>query len=195
VAAVTAWHAVEVRGKVRPGQTVVIQGTGGVSLFALQFVLALGARPIVVSRNGSKLERLRQLGVEDLIEYSDTSGWEDQVLSRTRGRGVDHVIEIIGGESLNRSLRAVRISGTICFIGLIAGLSAPINTYEFVTRNVHLHGIETGSRAMFEEMNHFIEEHELRPVIDQVYPFDDARSALSRLESGSHLGKLVVAIP
>jgi NADPH:quinone reductase-like Zn-dependent oxidoreductase len=195
VAGVTAWHAVHFRSNVRPGDSVLIQGTGGVSLFALQFVRALGGRAIVLSSSDDKLERARELGAADTINYSKVPAWDDEVLARTGGRGVDHVIEVVGGENLNRSLRAVRVSGTISFIGLLAGLSAPINTYQFVTRNVRLHGIETGSRAIFEDMNRFLGEHAIRPVIDRVFRFADFPQALRHVESGRHFGKVVVVLP
>jgi NADPH:quinone reductase-like Zn-dependent oxidoreductase len=192
VAAVTAWHAVARRARVQAGETVLIQGTGGVSLFATQFVHALGARAIVTSSSDEKLARALTLGAAEGINYREFPAWEDEVLRHTDGRGVDHVMEVVGGENLNRSLRAVRLSGTIAFIGLIAGLSAPIDTYRFVMRNVRLHGIETGSREMFEEMNQFIEAHRLRPVVDRTFPFEDFPEALRHLESGAHFGKVVV---
>lgn len=192
VAAVTAWHAVRYRSGVWQGDSVLIQGTGGVSLFALQFVQELGGHAIVLSSSDQKLERARQLGAADIINYSCMPEWDAEVLARTGGRGVDHVIEVVGGENLNRSLRAVRVGGTISFIGLLAGLAAPIDTYRFVTRNVRLHGIETGSRAMFEAMNRFVERRTLRPVIDTVYPFAEFAEALRRVESGKHVGKVVV---
>jgi NADPH:quinone reductase-like Zn-dependent oxidoreductase len=195
VAGVTAWHAVRLRSGVRPGDSVLIQGTGGVSLFALQFVRALGGRAIVLSSSDRKLERVRALGAAETINYSRVPAWEEDVLARTGGRGVDHVIEVVGGENLNRSLRAVRVSGTISFIGLLAGLAAPINTYQFVTRNVRLHGIETGSRAMFEDMNRFMEQHASRPVVDRVCRFADFPEALRQMESGGHFGKVVIAMP
>lgn len=195
VAGVTAWHAVKYRSCVQPGDLVLIQGTGGVSLFALQFVQALGGRAIVISSSERKLDQVRGLGATDTINYSQAPAWDDEVLARTGGRDVDHVIEVVGGENLNRSLRAVRVSGTISFIGLLAGLDAPINTYQFVTRNVRIHGIETGSRAMFEDMNRFIEYHALRPVLDKVYPFSDFPTALSHIESGRHFGKVIVTMP
>lgn len=192
VAALTAWHAVHRRSRVQPGDTVLIQGTGGVSLFATQFVHALGGRPFVISSSDEKLQRARGLGAAETINYRTTPAWEDEVLARTGGRGVDHVIEVVGGENLNRSLRAVRLSGTVSFIGLIAGLSAPIETWQFVAKNVQLHGIETGSREMFEEMNRFISTHHLRPVIDRTFPFADFAQAMRYLESGRHFGKVVV---
>lgn len=193
VAALTAWHAVRHRSRVQPGEVVLVQGTGGVSLFALQFVLALGARAIVVSSSERKLEQARRLGADERIDSTRVPDWEREVLARTAGRGVDHVIEVVGGENLNRSLRAVRIGGTIAFIGLLAGLSAAVDTYRFVTRSVTIHGIETGSRALFEDMNRFLAEHALHPVIDRVYRLADLPQALQRLRSREQFGKVVVA--
>ena len=192
VAALTAWHAVRRRSRVRAGDTVLIQGTGGVSLFATQFVHALGGRPLVTSSSDEKLERARALGAAETLNYRAIPAWEDEVLTRTGGQGVDHVIEVVGGENLNRSLKAVRLSGTISFIGLIAGFSAPIDTWQFVAKNVQLHGIETGSREMFEEMNAFITAHRLRPVVDRTFALEDFPAAMRYLESGKHFGKVAV---
>lgn len=191
-AAVTAWHAVSRRSRVQNGESVLIPGTGGVALFAAQFVHALGGHPIVTSSSDEKLEKAKQLGAAFTINYKKFLDWDKQVLEFTNGKGVDHVMEVVGGEHLNRSLNAVKLSGTICFIGLLAGLSAPINTYQFVTKNVRIHGIETGSREMFDEMNRFIELHQLKPAIDKVFDYDESREALKHLESGAHFGKIVV---
>jgi NADPH:quinone reductase-like Zn-dependent oxidoreductase len=192
VAALTAWHAVARRSRIHSGDTVLIQGTGGVSLFALQFSHALGAKPIVISSSDEKLKRVKAMGASATINYKHVSNWEEQIIQLTGGNGVDHVIETVGGENLNRSLNAVKISGTISFIGLIAGLSAPINTYQFVQKNVSIYGIETGSREMFEEMNRFIESHDLNPVIDKTFAFDEIQKALEYLESGRHFGKVTI---
>lgn len=192
VAALTAWHAVHRRSRVQPGDTVLIQGTGGVSLFAAQFVHALGGRAIVTSSSDHKLERARALGAAETINYRTAPEWQDAVLALTGGRGVDHVMEVVGGENLNRSLHAVRLGGTISFIGLIAGFSAPIDVWQFVAKNVQLHGIETGSREMFEEMNAFISAHGLRPVIDRTFGFAEFPDAMRYLESGKHFGKVAV---
>lgn len=192
VAALTAWHAVARRSRVRKGETVLIQGTGGVSLFALQFVHAFRAQPIVISSSDEKLEKTKALGASATINYKKFPNWEERVIELTGGKGVDHVIETVGGENLNRSLNAVKLSGTISFIGLIAGLSAPINTYQFVQKNVAIHGIETGSREMFEEMNQFIELKNLKPSIDKTFAFEEIKEALKYLDSGSHLGKVTI---
>lgn len=192
VAALTAWHAVSRRSRVQSSESVLIPGTGGVSLFATQFVHALGGQPIITSSSDEKLEKAKEIGASATINYKKFQDWDKQVLELTSGKGVDHVIEVVGGENLNRSLNAVKISGTISFIGLIAGLSAPINTYQFVTKNVRIHGIETGSREMFVEMNKFIELHQIKPVIDKVFAYDEIREALKYLESGAPFGKIVV---
>ncbi len=194
VAATTAWHAVYRRSKVKLGETVLIHGTGGVSLFALQFVHALGGLPIITSSSDEKLAKADDLGAFATINYKKFPNWDDKILEITSGKGVDHIIETVGGENLNKSLNAVRISGTISFIGLLAGLNAPINTYQFVTKNVNIYGIETGSREMFEEMNNFIELHQLKPVIDRTFEFDEVKAALKYMESGAHFGKIVVKI-
>jgi NADPH:quinone reductase-like Zn-dependent oxidoreductase len=191
-AAVTAWHAVRRRCRVQSGDRVLIQGTGGVSVFAMQFVHALGGQTIVISSSDEKLEKARAMGAAGTVNYKRVPSWEEEVLTLTGGRGVDHVIEVVGGENLNRSLEAVRVSGTISFIGMIAGLSAPINTIQIAAKNVCIHGIETGSREMFEEMNQFIASHQLRPVIDRTYPVSEFPEALTYLATGKHFGKVAV---
>lgn len=192
VAAVTAWHAVVRRSGVRAGETVLIKGTGGVALFAVQFVRAAGGHPIVISSSDEKLEKVKALGAASGVNYRRFRDWEEKILELTGGRGVDHVVETIGGEELNRSLSIVKMSGTIAFIGLIAGLSAPINTYQFVTKNVRLHGIETGSREMFEEMNRSIETGRIKPVVDKIFDAAEIRSALKYLEKAGHFGKIAL---
>jgi len=192
VSAVTAWHAVRRRSNVQPGDRVLIQGTGGLSLFAMQFVRALGGQPIVISSTDDKLEKARALGAAGVVNYGRVPAWEEEVLKLTDGQGVDHVMEIVGGENLNRSLRAVRVSGTISFIGEIAGLSAPINTVEIAAKNLCIHGIETGSREMFEEMNRFIASHQIRPVVDTTRDFSEFPDALRHLASRKHFGKVAV---
>jgi NADPH:quinone reductase-like Zn-dependent oxidoreductase len=192
VSAVTAWHAVRRRSNVQRGDRVLIQGTGGLSLFAMLFVHALGGQPIVISSSDQKLEKAQALGAAGTVNYRKVPAWEEEVLTLTDGRGVDHVMEVVGGENLNRSLQAVKVSGTISFIGELAGLSAPINTIQIAAKNVCIHGIETGSRGMFEEMNRFIASHQLRPVLDKTYAFAEFPEALTYLASGKHFGKVVV---
>ncbi|HEY0428600.1 MAG TPA: NAD(P)-dependent alcohol dehydrogenase [Pyrinomonadaceae bacterium] len=193
-AGVTAWHAVARRSCVQPGETVLIQGTGGVSIFLLQLVHAIGGLPIVISSNDEKLSRAKDLGAVGAINYKTLPDWDKEVLDLTEGRGVDHVMEIVGGENLNRSLKAVKISGSISFIGLLGGFDGNINTNQFISKNVRIHGIETGSREMLEEMNRFVELHKLKPVIDKTFAFEEICEALKYLESANHFGKIVLKI-
>jgi NADPH:quinone reductase-like Zn-dependent oxidoreductase len=194
IAALTAWHAVAERCKVGKGDRVLIYGTGGVALFALQFAIALGCEVMVSTSSAEKVKRVSAIGAARAVDRTTTPDIAHAALDWTDGRGVDHVIETIGGENLNQSLRALAIGGSIAFIGLIAGLSAPVNTYDFVTKNAELHGIETGSAQMYRNMARFIDDHGLKPVIDSVQPvaeLAEVRSALHRLASGDHFGKLV----
>lgn len=194
VAAVTAWHAVARRSRVRAGDAVLIHGTGGVALFATQFTLALRGNPIVTSSSEEKLAKLHDLGVTNTINYRTTPDIAHEVLKLTQGVGVDHVIETVGGENLNVSLAAVRIGGTISFVGMIAGLAAQINTYEFVTKNVAIHGIETGSQEMYEEMARFVDDHNVTPVVDSIFSISQIQQALRHLERGKHFGKIIIAV-
>jgi len=193
-AGVTAWHAVARRAGVRPGDTVLVQGTGGVSLFALQFARLAGARVIVTSSSDEKLHRARALGAADGINYRQTPDWDRRVLDLTEGRGVDHVVEVVGGEHLNRSLNAVRLGGTISIVGLLAGTSGPVEVFRIASKNARLHGIEVGSREMYEEMNRAVAANALRPVVDRVFDVDEIRAALRYLESGAHFGKVCVRL-
>ena len=194
LAAVTAWHAVITRGGVKKGDTVLVQGTGGVSLFALQFAQMAGASVIVTSSSDEKLRRAGRLGAAHGVNYKESPNWDERVLDITANRGVDHVIEVVGADNLTRSLNAVRMSGTISVIGLLGGTSAQIETFGFVEKNVRLHGIYVGSREMFEEMNQAVTEHKLKPVIDRVFGFDEVPAALHYLETGSHFGKVCVRL-
>lgn len=194
LAAVTAWHAVIRRSGVKKGDTVLVQGTGGVSLFALQFAHRVGARVIVTSSSDEKLRRAGGLGAVHGINYKESPDWDERVLEITEKRGVDHVVEVVGAENLTRSLNAVRMSGSISVIGLLGGTSARIETFGFVEKNVRLNGIYIGSREMFEEMNQAITEHGLKPVVDRVFAFDEVQDALRYLETGSHFGKVCVRL-
>lgn len=163
------------------------------ALFALQFALALGARVAVTTSSPEKAAQVARLGAALSIDYraSDVvpavQGWTD-------GNGVDHVIEPVGGANLNQSLRSVRIGGSIAFIGLIGGTRADINTYEFVTKNVSLHGIETGSAELYRDMRRLIDDKRLVPVVDSILPVADIQAALRRLASGRHFGKIVLSV-
>lgn len=194
VAGLTAWHALGERARLAPGASVLIEGTGGVALFALQFAAAAGAESVVISSSDEKMSEAARLGATMTLNYRRNPEWENDVLVATAGRGVDVVVEVVGGAHLNRALRVVRLGGAICYIGLIAGQRAEIDVWKLVTRNVTLHGIETGSRAMFERMNAFIAAHRLRPVVSSVIGFDEVGAALESIRSGTHLGKVVVEL-
>jgi len=187
-AALTAWSAIVVEGRTRPGDSVLVQGTGGVSLFALQFARLCGARVTVVSGSDAKLERAKALGAERGINYRTTPEWGKE------SRGHDLVIDIGGAQSVPQSLRAVRARGTICLIGVVSGLSAALPLGPVVTRHVRLQGVTVGSLADFEAMLRAIAQHRLQPVVDKVFAFDELRAALDYLASGAHFGKICLRI-
>jgi NADPH:quinone reductase-like Zn-dependent oxidoreductase len=190
-AALTAWHALVNHGQVTAGDTVLIQGTGGVSIFALQFAVLMGARVLAISSSDEKLARATQMGASDVINYHTTPEWQDAVLAATGGRGVDHVIEVGGAGTLPRSMQAVRMGGKITLIGVLTGM-AEVNPTPLIRRTINLQGIYVGSREMFEAMNRAIALHELRPVIDRTFDFDAAPDAYHYLISSAHFGKVVI---
>ncbi len=192
-AAVTAWHALVVSGEIKAGDTVLVQGTGGVSVFALQIAKAFGAKVIVTSSSDEKLERARGLGADELINYRQTPDWEKRVSEITERRGVDHVVEVGGAGTLSRSIASTAMGGHIALIGVLAG-NADVNWMPIFMKAIKLQGIFVGSRTMFEEMNGFFAEHQIRPVIDQSFGFDSAREALRTMESATHFGKIVIEI-
>jgi NADPH:quinone reductase-like Zn-dependent oxidoreductase len=188
-AAVTAWNALITQGGLRPGETVLIQGTGGVSLFALQFARLAGARVIATSSSDEKLERARELGADEGINYRTTPDWDERARELTGGRGVDHVVEVGGAGTLGKSLRAVRMGGRISMIGVLSG-GGEVNPVPILMKSIRVQGIYVGSRAMFEAMNGAMALHHLRPVMDRVFPFSEARDALRYMESAAHFGKI-----
>ena len=190
-AAVTAWYAIADRARVSSGQTVVVQGTGGVSLFALQIATALGAAVIVTSSSDEKLARAKQMGAAHGVNYVRQPDWEDAVLELTSGKGADVVVEVAGGENLGRSLRAAGIGGHIAMIGFLNGVSAQIPLFPFVVKQLTLGGLSVGSRATFERMLKSFEQWQLHPVIDAVYNFEDTRAAYRHLYRGA-FGKIVI---
>jgi NADPH:quinone reductase-like Zn-dependent oxidoreductase len=193
-AAVTAWHALIEEG-LKPGQTVLTLGTGGVSLFALQFARLAGARVIITSGSDEKLDRVRSMGVTDCINYKVHPEWEKRVKDLTGGVGVDAVVEVGGAGTLPKSIKSAKMGGRISLIGVLTGAEGEINPLPAVMKSVRILGIFVGSREMFEAMNRAIGLHGLRPVIDRVFPFKDVREALNCMESAAHLGKIVIRIP
>jgi NADPH:quinone reductase-like Zn-dependent oxidoreductase len=192
-AAVTAWNGLVVAGGVRPGETVLVQGTGGVSLFALQFAQLAGARIIATSSSEQKLTRVKALGASDVINYRTTPEWGETVRQLTRGRGVDHIIEVGGAGTLAQSLRAVRTGGHIALIGVLSGYGQ-VNPLPILMKGVRVTGIYVGSRDMFEAMNRAIALHQLRPVVDRIFAFAEAPDAFRYMESAAHFGKIVIRL-
>lgn len=192
-AAVTAWNALVESGKLKPGETVLLQGTGGVSIFALQFAKAMGAKVIITSSSDEKLDRAKMLGADITINYKENPDWDKAALEITEKRGVDHVIEVGGAGTLQKSLNAVKIGGHIAVIGVVAG-KGEFSHIPIFMKAIKLQGLFVGSRRMFEEMNAFISEHKIHPVIDKVFEFDQAREALKTMEAASHFGKVVVRV-
>ena len=193
-AAVTAWSAVAVHGELIAGQTVLVLGTGGVSLFALQFARTLGARVIVTSSSDEKLARARELGAWQTINYASTPDWARQVKRMTDGEGVDLVVEIGGAGTLKNSLAAVRFGGRVSLVGNLAGGIAELNVIPIFMRQVRVQGMLVGDREGFESMNRAIEAHQLRPVIDRSFPLEQTREALEWMAGGKHFGKICVRI-
>ncbi|MCB9639330.1 MAG: NAD(P)-dependent alcohol dehydrogenase [Myxococcales bacterium] len=189
-AAVTAWHALVGERPLLPGEVVLVQGTGGVSIFALQFAKILGARVIVTSSRDEKLEKVEAMGADALINYKRTPDWAKAARALTDGVGVDHVIEVGGAGTLNQSLRAVRMGGHISVIGVLAGVAQEVNVIPILMQNLRLQGVIVGHREHFESMNRMISLHRLRPSIDRVFPVDEVEEAFSWMAQGSHFGKI-----
>ncbi len=194
-AGVTAWHAVVHAGQVKAGDTVLIQGTGGVSIFALQFAKMQGARVIGTSGSDEKLARAAKLGLDAGINYRSNPEWDQWVLDQTGGRGVDLVVEVGGAGTFSRSLRALRVGGVVAQIGVLTQSSQPIEIPMLLHRQVHLQGIYVGSRAHFEEMNRAVAQNRMQPVVDEVFSLETFPEGLIRMDRAAHFGKLIVRIP
>jgi NADPH:quinone reductase-like Zn-dependent oxidoreductase len=193
-AGVTAWRALIENGRVSPGETVLLIGTGGVSIFALQFARLAGARVLVISSSDEKLERARALGADGCINYRTTPEWDGEVLRLTHGHGVDHVIEVGGAGTLNRSMAAVAAGGRIQLIGVLTGRGEPLSPYGLLGKQASVQGVYVGSRGAFERMNAAITAHRLVPVIDRVFDFEQAPAAYRHLEQAAHFGKVVLRL-
>lgn len=191
-AAITAWHGLVEKGNVKSGDTVLIQGTGGVSLFSMQFALAIGAEVILLSGSDDKLERAKKMGAQHLINYKSVPLWENEVMKITNGLGANHIVEVVGSDHINKSISAVALDGTISVIGIMNGLKGNINTAQLMSKQVKLQGINVGSKEMFFRMNKMLETNNIHPVIDSTFLFNETIDALKTLESGSHFGKLVI---
>jgi NADPH:quinone reductase-like Zn-dependent oxidoreductase len=182
------------QGRVGPGDTVLVQGTGGVALLALQFAKMAGARVILTSSRDDKLARGRQLGADDVINYKTTPDWDRVAKELTGGKGCDHVVELGGAGTLERSIRAARLGGAVSLIGVLSGAKAEMPLPLVVMRNLRLQGVTVGSRDGFEAMCRAMSQHHLRPVVDRVFDFDDVPAAFAHLEGGHHMGKVCIRI-
>ena len=191
-AAVTAWSALVVHGRVKAGDTVLVQGTGGVSLFALQIAQILGARVIVTSSKDAKLEKAIQMGAWRTIHYVDDPGWGKTAKQMTGGLGVDHIVDVGGAGTLEQSCRAVRIGGEISMIGVLGGAKVEMALTPILMQNVRVQGILVGSRENLESMCRAFELHRIRPQVDRVFPFDEAREAFLYMAAGGHFGKICI---
>ncbi|MBU0774463.1 MAG: NAD(P)-dependent alcohol dehydrogenase [Alphaproteobacteria bacterium] len=193
-AGLTAWRALFVDGAVKPGSTVLVQGSGGVSVFALQFAKAAGARVIATSSSDAKLERLKALGADELINYKDVPAWGAKALELTGGRGVDTVVEIGGAGTLDQSMMATRVGGHVALIGVLAGFAGPVQTGLLMAKNLRVQGLTVGSRQQQLDMIAGIEANGIRPIISDHFPLDRLADAFRHQAANGHFGKIVVDI-
>lgn len=189
-AALTAWHALVEVGNVKAGDTVLLLGTGGVSIFALQFAKVMGARIIITSSSDEKLERAKALGAHELINYKRTPEWQDEAVKLTGGKGVDVTVEVGGAGTVARSVEATRVGGTVGLIGILTG--GEFNPTSVMRKSIRMQGIYVGSTRMFAEMNRAIDLHRIKPVIGETVPFDEAPRAYHKMKSQSHFGKIAI---
>ena len=192
-AALTAWHALAFSGKLKAGESVLTLGTGGVSIFAAQFAKLFGARVISTSGSGEKIEKLRDLGITETVNYKQREDWDAAVIEIIGKPGVDHVVEVGGAGTLAKSINAVRIGGHVALIGALTG-AAGFNPTTVFMKAIRLQGIFTGPKSMFEDMNKAISVNRLKPAIDRVFDFSEARESLKHMDGASHFGKIVVRI-
>ncbi|KFA86799.1 zinc-dependent alcohol dehydrogenase family protein [Archangium violaceum] len=193
-AAVTAWSALVTQGGIKAGDTVLLQGTGGVSIFALQIARMMGARVILTSSRDDKLERARALGAHEGINYVTTPDWDKTARTLTGGTGVDHVVEVGGAGTFEKSLRAVRLGGTVSVIGVLSGGAGAMALTPILMGNLRVQGVFVGHRQSFEALNRALTLHGVRPVVDRVFPFAETRAAFEHLKSGAHFGKVVIRV-
>ncbi|MFN9927560.1 MAG: zinc-dependent alcohol dehydrogenase family protein [Phenylobacterium sp.] len=191
-AALTAWRGLFVDARLEPGDTVVLQGTGGVSIFGLQFAHAAGLRTVVTSSSDAKLARAKALGADHLVNYKTTPEWSKAVREATGGRGADFIMEVGGGGTIQESMKAVKIGGHIAIIGVVAGAGDPFNPAALIGNSAKLQGLSVGSRDMFEAMCRAMALRGISPVVDKVFPFTEAKAAFSAMAGGEHFGKIVL---
>lgn len=193
IAALTAWYSLMDVGRLQAGQSVLVQGTGGVSIFAAQIAAAHGARVIATSSSDANLAKVRALGASAGINYRTHPDWASKVLELTEGRGVDITIDVAGGNGLNQSVAATRVAGVVAQVGFLTGQTTALDLMPLIFRQTTIRGIAVAPRASFERMNPFLDKHRIRPVIDRVYAFDEAVQAFEHLARGP-FGKVVIKI-
>ncbi len=193
-AGLTAWSCLFRHGNVRPGDTVLTLGTGGVSVFALQFARMAGADVIITSSSDEKLARAKQLGATHGVNYKTNEQWSKEVKKLTGGIGVDHVIEVGGVGTLDQSIRSCRLGAHISLVGVLAGPQAPLSLTLVLMQDIRIQGVFVGPRETFEDMNKAISKHKLKPVVDKVFPFKDVRAAMDYMLAGKHFGKVCVTV-
>lgn len=193
IAALTAWYSLVDFGQLQSGQSVLVQGTGGVSIFAVQMAHAMGAKVIATSSRDENLRTVIKLGASAGINYRTTPNWENEVLALTDGKGVDLTLDVAGGEGINQSIAATKAAGRIAQIGFLAGQTTQLNLMPLIFRQTTLRGIAVAPRSSFDRMNPFLDEHRIRPVIDHVYTFEQAREAFEHLARGP-FGKVVIKV-
>jgi NADPH:quinone reductase-like Zn-dependent oxidoreductase len=194
-AGVTAWNGLFTRGNLQPGDFVLLEGTGGVSVFGLQFAAAAGAKPIITSSSDAKLERAKKLGAWQTINYKNNADWDKAVMQLTEGHGADQVLEVGGEQTIPKAVGSAALGGHIALIGGLSGWNGQLPAGLLALRGIRASGIYVGSRADFEAMNAFIAEHQLRPVIDKEFKFDDAPAAFDYMNSGNLFGKVIIRLP
>jgi NADPH:quinone reductase-like Zn-dependent oxidoreductase len=191
-AALTAWRALFEDADLRPGDTVVLQGTGGVSIFGLQFAHAAGLRTVITSSSDEKLARAKAMGADHLANYRQEPVWSKAVREATGGVGADLIIEVGGGGTIEESMKAIRIGGHVAIVGVVAGLGGGFNTASLIGNSAKLQGLSVGSRDMFEAMCRLIELHRIQPVVDKVFPWTEVEAAFIAMRGGEHFGKIVL---
>lgn len=193
IAALTAWYALVDFGQVEAGQTVLVQGSGGVSIFAAQIATALGAKVIATSSKDENLQAVKKLGAVAGVNYRTHPEWAEEVLKLTDGKGVDLLLDVAGGDGINQSIAATKAGGRIAQIGFLTGQTSALNLMTMIFRQTTFRGIAVAPRSSFDRMNAFLNEHKIRPVIDHVYPFEQAREAYKHLARGA-FGKVVIKV-
>jgi NADPH:quinone reductase-like Zn-dependent oxidoreductase len=191
-AALTAWRALFEDARLQPGELVVLQGTGGVSIFGLQFAHAAGYRTLITSSSDEKLARAKALGADHLVNYRQTPDWSGPVREASAGVGADLIIEVGGGGTIEQSMRAIRIGGHVAIVGVVAGMGGGFNTAALIGNSATLQGLTVGSRDMFEAMCRAMALHGISPVVDKVFPWTEAKAAFGAMQGGKHFGKIVL---